>query len=88
MVVNACHDDLPLEAPVPDQRRRDEEEAGRTVVVQPGESLVLPSAGGQASLAPPGRFGDHPRVRSGYALKRLEASEDPRWKAAAFGVAR
>ena len=62
------------------ERRRAEEEAGRTVVVSPGESLVLPTAGGQASLASPGRFGDHPRVRSGYALKRLEASEgDRRW---------
>ena len=61
------------------ERRRDESEAGRTVVVQPGESLVLPAAGG-ASLTPPGQFGDHPRVRSGYALKRLEASEgDKRW---------
>jgi putative peptide zinc metalloprotease protein len=61
------------------ERRRDESEAGRTVVVQPGESLLLP-AEGQASLAPAGRFGDHPRVRSGYALKRLEASEgDMRW---------
>ena len=61
------------------ERRRDESEAGRTVVVQPGESLLLP-AEGPASLAPAGRFGDHPRVRSGYALKRLEASEgDMRW---------
>jgi pSer/pThr/pTyr-binding forkhead associated (FHA) protein/Zn-dependent protease len=61
------------------ERRRDGAEAGRTVVVQPGESLLLPAAG-RASLAPPGRFGDHPRVRSGYALKRLEASEgDMRW---------
>src|SRR5215204_1018502 len=62
------------------ERRRNESEAGRTVVVQPGESLLLPAAGGQASVASPGRFGDHPRVRSGYALKRLEASEgDRRW---------
>ena len=63
------------------ERRRDEAEAGRTVVVQPGESLVLPAAGGRANVAPAtGRFGTHPRVRSGYALKRLEASEgDRRW---------
>src|SRR3954467_3760812 len=48
------------------ERRRDEAEAGRTVVVNTGESLVVPASGG------------YPRVRSGYALKRLEASEGPR----------
>jgi pSer/pThr/pTyr-binding forkhead associated (FHA) protein/Zn-dependent protease len=48
------------------ERRRDEEEAGRTVVVRPGDSLVVPASGG------------YPRVRSGYELKRLEASEGPR----------
>jgi putative peptide zinc metalloprotease protein len=48
------------------ERRRDEAEAGRTVVVPPGESLVVPASGG------------YPRARSGYALKRLEASEGPR----------
>jgi putative peptide zinc metalloprotease protein len=47
------------------ERRRDEAEAGRTIVVRPGESMVV---------------GTHPRARSGYALKRLEASEGPdRW---------
>jgi putative peptide zinc metalloprotease protein len=47
------------------ERRRDEAEAGRTIVVRPGDSVVL---------------GTHPRARSGYALKRLEASEGPaRW---------
>src|SRR4051812_697907 len=48
------------------ERRRDDAEAGRTVVVRAGESLVVPASGG------------YPRVRSGYALKRLEASEGPR----------
>jgi pSer/pThr/pTyr-binding forkhead associated (FHA) protein/Zn-dependent protease len=58
------------------ERRRDEDEAGRTMVVNPGESLVVPATGGRAQLAPAaGQFGTHPRVRSGYALKRLEASE-------------
>ena len=63
------------------ERRRDEAEAGRTVVVLPGESLVVPATGAGASVAPAsGRFGSHPKVRSGYALKRLEASEgDRRW---------
>jgi putative peptide zinc metalloprotease protein len=47
------------------ERRRDEAEAGRTVVVPAGESIV---------------GGPNPRVRSGYALKRLEAREGPeRW---------
>src|SRR3954468_24337685 len=48
------------------ERRRDDAEAGRTVVVRAGESLVVPASGG------------YPRVRSGYALKRLAASEGPR----------
>jgi Zn-dependent protease len=63
------------------ERHRDEAEAGRTVVVLPGESLVVPATGAGASVAPAsGRFGSHPKVRSGYALKRLEASEgDRRW---------
>jgi Zn-dependent protease len=48
------------------ERRRAEDEAGRTVVV--------PSALAADS------FGTNPRVRSGYALKRLEASEgQKRW---------
>jgi putative peptide zinc metalloprotease protein len=61
------------------ERRRDEAEAGRTVVVEPGASLADPlSAGDGVPLG--GRFGEAPRPRSGYALKRLEASEgDDRW---------
>ncbi len=63
------------------ERRRDAAEAGRTIVVRPGASLVVPA------LGPPGvvgaaatSFGMKPRVRSGYALKRLEASEgSKRW---------
>jgi Zn-dependent protease len=50
------------------ERRRDESEAGRTVVVRAGDSIDLPAVEG------------NPRVRSGYALKRLEASEgSERW---------
>jgi putative peptide zinc metalloprotease protein len=61
------------------ERRRGEDEAGRTVVVEPGASLDLPAADG-AGAAPGGRFGGRPRPRSGYALKRLEASEgEARW---------
>jgi pSer/pThr/pTyr-binding forkhead associated (FHA) protein/Zn-dependent protease len=54
------------------ERRRGEEEAGRTVVVPLGASLVTPAVSGDV--------GAHPRMRSGYALKRLEASEgERRW---------
>jgi Zn-dependent protease len=61
------------------ERRRGEEEAGRTVVVEPGASAVLPAAG-LSGAARGGCFGERPRPRSGYALKRLEASEgDERW---------
>jgi FHA domain len=57
------------------ERRRTDAEAGRTIVVRPGASLVLGAAAteGQAT-----RFGMHPRVRSGYALKRLDAEEGAR----------
>jgi putative peptide zinc metalloprotease protein len=61
------------------ERRRDTAEAGRTIVVRPGASLLVPAIG------PPGvvpaaatSFGMKPRVRSGYALKRLDASEGSR----------
>jgi putative peptide zinc metalloprotease protein len=61
------------------ERRRSEDEAGRTVIVEPGASLALPEAE-RSGAGPGGRFGRRPRPRSGYALKRLEASEgDARW---------
>ena len=60
------------------ERRRDAAEAGRTIVVRPGASLVVPTAGPAAAQAT--QFGMKPRVRSGYALKRLEAAEgNRRW---------
>jgi putative peptide zinc metalloprotease protein len=60
-------------------RRRGESEAGKTILVPAGQSLVLPSAGGDARLeATTTRFGERPRLRSGYALKRLDASEGAR----------
>jgi putative peptide zinc metalloprotease protein len=62
------------------ERRRSDLEPGRTLVVPPGASLVLPAAG-QASVATATtRFGPRPRLRSGYALKRLAAREGTqRW---------
>jgi putative peptide zinc metalloprotease protein len=62
------------------ERRRDMSEAGRTIVVRPGASLVVPSIGPPGVPAQATSFGMKPRVRSGYALKRLDASEGAkRW---------
>jgi putative peptide zinc metalloprotease protein len=62
------------------ERRRDVSEAGRTIVVKAGASLVLPAAGGAGVAGSATQFGMRPRVRSGYALKRLEAGEgNRRW---------
>jgi len=62
------------------QARRDDNAAGRTIVVPIGASLMLPAVGA-ASLKPAETAqGRNPRLRSGYALKRLDASEgDRRW---------
>jgi len=62
------------------ERRRDTAEAGRTIVVRPGASLVVPAMGPPGVAAAATSFGMRPRVRSGYALKRLDASEgSKRW---------
>jgi putative peptide zinc metalloprotease protein len=60
------------------ERRREDAEAGRTIVVRPGASLIVPAAGPADVGANATQFGMHPRVRSGYALKRLEAEEGSR----------
>ena len=49
------------------ERRRDGAEAGRTLVVRAGATALVPAMPGM-----------RPRVRSGYALKRLDASEGSR----------
>ena len=55
-------------------------EAGRTIVVRPGASLVVPAVGAAGRERAATQFGMRPRVRSGYALKRLDASEGAqRW---------
>ena len=63
------------------ERHRDVAEAGRTIVVRPGASLVVPALGAPGVVgASATSFGMKPRVRSGYALKRLDASEgSKRW---------
>jgi putative peptide zinc metalloprotease protein len=61
------------------ERQRSDAEAGRTIVVPPGASLVMSRSGDPAELEPAAtRFGTHPRLRSGYALKRRDAAEGPR----------
>ena len=62
------------------ERRRDNTEAGRTIVVRPGASLVVPAMGRPDVTSQATQFGMRPRIRSGYALKRLEADEGrKRW---------
>jgi putative peptide zinc metalloprotease protein len=60
------------------ERRRDVAEAGRTIVVRAGASLVVPAMGPPGVESSATQFGMRPRIRSGYALKRLEASEGTR----------
>ena len=60
------------------ERRRDAAEAGRTIVVRPGATLLVRTVGEPDMTATATQFGMRPRVRSGYALKRLEASEGMR----------
>jgi hypothetical protein len=62
------------------ERRRDNTEAGRTIVVRPGASLVVPAMGRPDVTSQATQFGMKPRIRSGYAIKRLEADEGrKRW---------
>jgi putative peptide zinc metalloprotease protein len=60
------------------ERRREAAEAGRTIVVPPGASLVVGALGPGNVAAQATQFGMRPRVRSGYALKRLDAQEGAR----------
>jgi pSer/pThr/pTyr-binding forkhead associated (FHA) protein len=61
------------------ERRRADSEAGHTVVVPPGASIIVPSSGEPQTVGSTrSRLGVHPRLRSGYALKRLEAAEGSR----------
>ena len=58
----------------------DGDAAGRTIVVPVGASLLLPAVGAATLQPPQTSEGRNPRLRSGYALKRLDASEgDRRW---------
>jgi putative peptide zinc metalloprotease protein len=63
------------------ERRRDADQAGRTIIVPTSDSLVIPQAEDHSAGTTAGtRFGLRPRVRRGYAVKRLEAAEgERRW---------
>jgi putative peptide zinc metalloprotease protein len=56
--------------------QREDDEAGQTLLVPPGASVAIPSLAESKSTELP--IGAHPRLRSGYALKRLEAAEGTR----------
>ena len=61
------------------ERRRPDGGAGSTIVVPPGASLVVDNVGARAGVAAPAtQFGVRPRMRSGYALKRMDEDEGPR----------
>jgi putative peptide zinc metalloprotease protein len=55
------------------ESHRDAAAAGRTIVVRPGASMLVSAVGAEPANGT--QFGFRPRVRSGYALKRLEESE-------------
>jgi putative peptide zinc metalloprotease protein len=62
------------------ERRREESEAMRTIVVRPGASLLVSAVGASEVDPAATSFGFRPKVRSGWALKRLEEGEGTqRW---------
>jgi putative peptide zinc metalloprotease protein len=60
------------------ERRRSEHEAARTIVVRPGASVMISAVGASKVDANATSYGFRPRVRSGWALKRLEEGEGSR----------
>jgi putative peptide zinc metalloprotease protein len=62
------------------ERHRDTGDAERTIVVPVGGSVVMPALGTASSDEPVATGGLHPRLLSGYRLKRLSADEGAlRW---------
>jgi putative peptide zinc metalloprotease protein len=57
------------------EARRNDSEAGRTVVVRAGESLMVQGVGRFEQASSAGAYGLRPRARPGWALKRLDAGE-------------
>jgi putative peptide zinc metalloprotease protein len=60
------------------ERRRDESEAGRTIIVRPGATLLVSAVGASEVDKTATSFGFRPKVRSGWALKRLQEGEGSR----------
>jgi putative peptide zinc metalloprotease protein len=60
------------------EARRSESDAGRTLVVRAGSSAVIRGVGRLEGTRSSSSYGARPRVRSGWALKRLEAAEGDR----------
>jgi putative peptide zinc metalloprotease protein len=57
------------------ERRRDDSEAGKTIVMRPGATLLVSVAEHARLDTTATHYGFRPKVRSGWALKRLEAAE-------------
>jgi putative peptide zinc metalloprotease protein len=57
------------------ERRRADSEAGKTIVMRPGATLLVSVAGHARLDTTATQFGFRPKVRSGWALKRLDAAE-------------
>ena len=60
------------------ERPRLDAEAGRTIVVPAGGTVLVSAQGTVAPESPGTQFGFHPKARSGWSLKRLEATEGQR----------
>ena len=57
------------------EHRRAASEAGKTIVIRPGATLLVSVAGHAKLDSTATQFGFRPKVRSGWALKRLAAAE-------------
>jgi len=60
------------------EARRSDAAAGRTVVVPAGATLVVSATGAGDPVPVPAVVPSRPRIRDGWALKRLDAREGPR----------
>jgi putative peptide zinc metalloprotease protein len=60
------------------EHRRAASEAGKTIVIRPGATLLVSVAGHAKLDSTATQFGFRPKVRSGWALKRLAAAEGDR----------
>jgi putative peptide zinc metalloprotease protein len=69
-----------IELKVEGRHEDDVEAAGRTIMMRAGASLLVPAVGPPVPTGATAMVGMRPKVRSGWALKRLAASEgEKRW---------